>query len=161
MIRVTIQDDFGPLAQLLNAAFMTVADEFGLTKENCATNAAFITTEELQCNLNELREFYRLDVDESPAGFIAIEKSAKEPGTFYIEKVAVHPQYRHLGLGRQMMAFAENRIKELGGERVSIGLIDANTRLKTWYQSLGYTETGTRDFVHLPFRVCFMEKRMK
>lgn len=162
MIRVTLQDDFELLAKLLNDAFKTVADEYGLTRENCPTNSAFITVDELQRNLNERREFYRLDVDDNPAGFIAIEKSGNQQGVYYIEKVAVHPRYRRQGLGRQLMAFAETRIRELGGEIVSIALIDANARLKTWYKSQGYVETGVRDFEHLPFRVvCFMEKNVK
>jgi ribosomal protein S18 acetylase RimI-like enzyme len=100
---------------------------------------------------------YLLRKDQKPAGFVAVEKSPKEEGTYYIEKVAVHPDRRHQGVGRELMDFAARRIRELGGKRISIALIDANTRLKDWYRDQGFVETSTKDFPRLPFRVCFME----
>ena len=87
-----------------------------------------------------------------------VEKSENEKDTFYIEKVAIHPDYRHKGKGKQIMEFAENRINEFGGKRISVGLIDENKQLKDWYKSQRYNETGTKIFDHLPFNVCFMEK---
>jgi hypothetical protein len=38
------------------------------------------------------------------------------------------------------------------------GKSDSHTKLKKWYSSQGFIETGTKDFEHLPFRVCFMNK---
>lgn len=87
-----------------------------------------------------------------------IENSESEKETFYIEKVAIHPDYRHDHKGRQNIEFAENRIHDLGDKRISVGLIDENIQLKDWYQFLGYNETGTIIFDHLPFNVCFMDK---
>jgi len=158
--KITEQDDFQLLAKLLNDSFMTVAHEFGITKKNCPFHNAFISSDMLKSKLANNREFYRLDVNEKPVGFIAIEKSEKEKDTFYIEKVAVLPDYRHNGLGKQLMDFATERIKELGGKRVSIGLIDLHDTLKQWYKNQGYIETGTKVFDHLPFNVCFMDKRL-
>lgn len=95
-----------------------------------------------------------------PVGFIAIERSASAPGTFYIEKVAVRPRYRHAGVGRRLMEFATERIAALGGKRISIGLIDSHSVLKSWYADQGYVQTAVRDFAHLPFKVCLMEKKL-
>ena len=97
---------------------------------------------------------------ELPVGFIAIERSASAPGTFYIEKVAVRPRYRHAGVGRRMMEFATERIAALGGKRISIGLIDSHNVLKSWYADQGYVQTAVRNFAHLPFEVCLMEKKL-
>jgi len=36
-----------------------------------------------------------------------IEKSERTKGTYYIEKVAIHPDYRHKGEGKKIMDFAE------------------------------------------------------
>jgi len=159
MIRqVTQQDNFDQLAILLNESYLTVVDDFGITKENCPFHNAYIKVDDLKSKLIECREFYCMEENSKPIGFIAIEKSDKDRDTYYIEKVAIHPEYRHKGKGKQIMEFAENRIKELGGKLISVGLIDENIILKKWYQSLGYKETGTRIFNHLPFNVCFMEK---
>lgn len=158
--KVNKQDNFAALAKLLNEAFATVAKEFGLTKENSPTNNAFITGEELKSQLTENREFYVYKENTHLAGFIAIEKSSSTPDTFYIEKLAVIPEFRHLGVGLRLMDFASSRINELGGKRISIGLIDSNTRLKEWYAEQGYVVSGIKRFDHLPFDVCMMEKEI-
>lgn len=158
--KVAKEDDFYVLASLLNDSFITVANEFGITKENCPFHNAFLNGENLKNKLIPIREFYTLLVKEKPVGFIVIEKSEKEEGTFYIEKLAVHPDYRHQGYGIQLMEFATYRIKELGGKRISVGLIDAHSSLKTWYANQGYKETGTKVFDHLPFTVCFMDRNL-
>ena len=159
--RVLLQNDFGKLVQLLNNSFGTVARDFRLTKENCPTNSAFITSEELKSQLTENREFYTFNNGIVPVGFIAIERSLEDPGTFYIEKVAVQPDFRHEGIGKKLMSFAERRIEEIGGSRISLGLIDSNTLLKKWYIEQGYTIITMKTYDHLPFNVCFMGKVIK
>lgn len=156
--KVNEHSDFARLAQLLNEAFATVAKEFGLTKENSPTNNAFITGDVLQSQLTENREFYCYEDKGELIGFIAIEQSSKEPDTFYIEKMAVHPNYRHRGIGRLLMDFATERIAELDGKRISIGLINNNTVLKNWYQAQGFSKFDVKSFEHLPFDVCMMDK---
>ena len=156
--QITKQDDFVALSKLLNTAFETVAKEFGLTKQNTPTNNAFITSDDLKAQLTECREFYKYMDNSKPVGFIAIEKSLDTPDTFYIEKLSVIPDYRHLGIGKRLMDFASNRIVELGGKRISIGLINSNIVLKNWYSKLGYVEYSVKTFEHLPFEVCLMKK---
>ena len=158
--KINQQSDFIALATLLNESFATVAKEFGLTKENSPTNNAFITGEQLKSQLIDCREFYVYKENKRLTGFIAIEKSANALDTFYIEKLAVTPDYRHSGIGLQLMNFASERIKELGGKRISIGLIDANTPLKDWYSKQGYKVVEIKAFNHLPFDVCLMEKNI-
>jgi ribosomal protein S18 acetylase RimI-like enzyme len=156
--QVTKQDDFVVLGKLLNKAFGTVAEEFGLTKENAATNSAFITGDELKAQLIENREFYSYEDNGKIVGFVAIEKSFNEQDTFYIEKLAVIPNDRHQGIGRRLIDFASKRITQLGGKRISIALINANAVLKNWYLQQGYVESSIKIYDHLPFDVCFMEK---
>lgn len=156
--KVSLDDDFQPYTKLLNLAFLTVADEFNLTKQNCPTNNAFITSEELKMQLTASKEFYCYSLNRIPVGFIAIEKSIRAENLYYIENVAVHPEYRHENIGKQLMAFAINRIKILGGNAISIGIIDSNSRLKEWYKQLGFRETSIKQFGHLPFDVCYLDK---
>ena len=158
--QITKQDDFIILSKLLNIAFATVAKEFGLTKQNNPTNSAFITSDELKAQLTECREFYKYIDNGNPVGFIAIEKTLDGSDTFYIEKLSVIPNYRHLGIGNRLLDFASNRIVELGGKRISIGLINSNIVLKNWYDKLGYVEYSVKIFEHLPFEVCLMEKTL-
>ncbi|MDR0835922.1 MAG: GNAT family N-acetyltransferase [Tannerella sp.] len=159
--KISSQDDFKIFAKLLNESFKTIAKEFGLTRENTPTNNAFISAKDLKAQLMDNREFYYFDMDNRAIGFIAIEKSLSKTETFYIEKVAVHPHYRHKGIGRELLNFAIGRIRDLNGERISIGLIQSNIQLKEWYKQQGFNEVVVKSFNHLPFNVCFMELGLK
>ena len=152
--------DLSSVVKVLNEAHGTVAKEFGFTKENNPTNNTFIDEHALRAQLDKGIELYQLTVHDKVIGCIAIEKSAKEIDTYYIEKVSIIPEYRHQGYGIEIMEFAAEKIKAQDGKWISIALIDSNTRLKNWYSKQGFKETGIRDFPHLPFRVCFMKKEV-
>jgi ribosomal protein S18 acetylase RimI-like enzyme len=81
-----------------------------------------------------------------------------EDGIYYLEKLSVLPGRRHEGLGRALLDFALAIVKDMGGDRVSIGMMEENRVLKKWYEENGFRETAVRKFDHLPFAVCFMEK---
>lgn len=75
-----------------------------------------------------------------------------------MEKLAVLPEYRHKNYGAELVRFVFDYIRNRGGQKLSIGIIDEHTVLKYWYKELGFKEIGTQVFNHLPFTVCFMEK---
>jgi diamine N-acetyltransferase len=158
--KVILDEDLTTSVNILNASHLTVAKEFNFTKQSNPTNNAFIDIETLKTQLGKSIELYLLIVDNIAIGCIAIEKSSKEIDTYYIEKVSVISEYRHQGFGVILMDFASDLIKHAGGRKVSIALIDSNKRLKTWYVKQGFIETETKDFKHLPFRVCFMSKKL-
>jgi diamine N-acetyltransferase len=153
-------DNLSAIVKVLNEAHGTIADEFGFTRETNPTNNAFIDEQTLCSQLTTGIKLYQFTINKKPVGCIAIEKSVKETDTFYIEKVSVLPEYRHCGHGLTLMEFASSKIREQGGKRISIALIDSNSRLKKWYSQQGFCETGTKDFPQLPFRVCFMNKEI-
>lgn len=157
---VNSSNDLTAIVKVLNESHGTVAKDFGFTKDNNPTNNAFIDESTLRTQLNKEIELYAMSLDSKLIGCIAIEKSTKEIDTFYIEKVSVVPEFRNQGFGVKLMDFATSKIKGLGGKSISIALIDSNAKLKNWYLSQGFIETGTKDFEHLPFRVCFMNKQI-
>ncbi|RPI05109.1 MAG: N-acetyltransferase [Ignavibacteriae bacterium] len=157
-IRVSPGNDLSVPVKVLQEAHRTVAEEFGFTKETNPTNNAFIDETTLRAQLEKGIELYQLNENDIAVGCIAIEKSKKEEDTFFIEKVSIIPKYRNQGYGIAMMDFAARTIKDRGGKRISIALIDSNIWLKKWYTNQGFTETEIKDFPRLPFRVCFMNK---
>jgi ribosomal protein S18 acetylase RimI-like enzyme len=159
-VRIYANHDLSKAVKVLNKAHGTVAAEFGFTKANNPTNSAFIDEQALKTQLDKGIELYQLTINDKVIGCIAIEKSKKEVDTFYIEKVSVIPEYRNQGYGIKMMDFATNIIRGNGGKWISIALIDSNMKLKYWYLKQGFKETGAKDFPHLPFRVCFMNKQI-
>ena len=141
--------------EVIRKSFGTVAKDFGLTKENCLTNGAFIEIERLVSDISKGIKMFGLFVNNEQMGFVAV---AKQNGSIYeIEKLAVLPSYRHLGYGKVLMDFTRQYIKSQNGEAIVIGIINENRILKQWYSAYGFVEIGTKVFSHLPFTVCFME----
>ena len=155
--RISHTDNLEEIADLVRKSFITVTEQFSITKINAPTNPAYIGADKVK-ELVHKCEFYSKMIGSVHIGTVAIEKSGREEKTYYIEKLGVHPKYRHEGIGRELMNFAFQRILELGGIKASIGIINEHTVLKYWYVQQGFTETGTKKFEHLPFTVCFMEK---
>ena len=141
--------------EVIRRSFKTVAEELNLTGENAPTHPAFITLDRL-LDLQKKANFFGLFQDHLQVGFVAIEKAGSD--IYYLDRLAVLPEYRHLGYGKKLVDFVFEYVKRNGGGKVALGMINSQTILKEWYKSLGFRETGTREFEHLPFVVCFMEK---
>ena len=143
-------------AEVIRQGFAGVAREFGLTKENCPSNGAFITEELLRQAVEKGHLFYGLFEDGVLAGCMALEPQ-DEADVFELGRLAVLPEKRHHGYGKRLIDEARRRAKELGARKIVIGIIEENTRLRQWYTDYGFVHTGTRVFAHLPFTVGFME----
>ncbi len=157
-IYINPEQDVSAVLKVLNLSHGTIARDFNFTKEDNPTNNAFIDEKTLREQLKNGIALYGLKMGNRLVGCIAIEKSKREADTYYIEKVSVLPEFRHQGIGVRLMDFATDKIKNAGGKMISIALIDSNSKLKKWYLSQGFIETGFKDFEHLPFIVCFMRK---
>jgi len=152
---ISTEDQITKSVEVIRESFGTVAREFNLTSENAPTHPFFSTREQL-LDLHKIAAFFGLYLDGVQTGFIAIEKA--DGGTYYLGRLSVVPQFRHRGYGRKLTEFVLDYVKNQGGIKVALGMIDNQTILKDWYTSLGFIQTGTRQFEHLPFLVCFMEK---
>lgn len=158
--RITSKDDLTSIIRVLNDSHETVANEFGFTIQDNPTNNAFISKDKLKTQLDNGIKLFLLKIKNIPVGCVAIEIAEDEIDCYYIEKLSVIPDYRHLGVGVELMNFATSKVKINGGKVISIALIDSNLRLKNWYIKQGFKETGTKNFSQLPFKVCFMKKQL-
>lgn len=158
---ISPKSNLSDVVNVLNKSHGTVAKKFGFTKESNPSNNAFIKAAELKEQLNMGIDLYALSIKGKTIGCVAIEKSKSTANTYYIEKVSVLPENRNSGYGVKLMDFAIDKIASLGGKNVSIALIDEFTELKNWYLKQGFKITGTKNFEHLPFNVCFMAKKIE
>ena len=78
-------------------------------------------------------------------------------GTYEMNNVSVLPEWRHYGYGKKLLDFCKIKVKELGGSKITIGIVEENTVLKDWYIANGFVYTGTKKFDHLPLTVGFMD----
>jgi ribosomal protein S18 acetylase RimI-like enzyme len=142
--------------QIIIDSFKTVAEEFNLTRENCPTHPSFITFKNFMGYKDKGLKFFGLFENYKQIGFIAVEKA--NDTLYYIEKLSVLPEYRHKGYGKKLINFVFDFVKNAGGEKISIAIIDKSKILKDWYKSNGFIEINKKDFKQLPFTVCFLEK---
>ncbi len=152
---ISTDDQIAESVDVIRESFGTVAREFNLTRKNAPTHPFFSTREQLH-ELHKKAAFFGLYLDGVQVGFVAIEKA--DAGAYYLGRLSVMPQFRHRGYGRKLTEFVLHYVKKQGGIKVALGMIDSQTVLKDWYKSLGFIQTGTKQFEHLPFVVCFMEK---
>ncbi|WP_461257280.1 GNAT family N-acetyltransferase [Treponema sp. R80B11-R83G3] len=147
---------------IINKAFMTVALQYGFTKETVQRFPAFIGADIIEKQLIDGLKMYGYKIDEQMVGCVGYSYYKEQ--TYIIERLAVLPDYRHLGIGKKLMAFIENQIKEKGGKISEIHVIDMNEILVEWYKKLNYKQIrtdklydGTRK---LPFNSCVMNKEL-
>jgi ribosomal protein S18 acetylase RimI-like enzyme len=67
-------------------------------------------------------------------------------GSYYINILAVYPEYRSKGIGSQMMDLARSRATQLGFSRLSLHSFD-DPRAIALYQRLGFTVAGRSPLV--------------
>lgn len=56
----------------------------------------------------------------------------------YISNLAVHPQYRRLGVGRQLLLSCESVARQWGFSELYLHVLEDNHRAKQLYHNLGY-----------------------
>lgn len=149
------EENLEECAEVIREGFLTVAKDFNLTKENCPTNGAFIQKDRLLIEKDKGHIMYAVMEKDKIIGYMQLEKNTEE--LYFLQKLVVLPEYRHLGLGKKILDFSKEQVSEWGGKKISISIIEENTVLKNWYLTYGFLPTGTRKFDHLPFTVGFME----
>jgi ribosomal protein S18 acetylase RimI-like enzyme len=86
------------------------------------------------------------EVDGAVAGYAKLYH-ARAAQRFYVHQLYVLPGRQGLGLGHRLMACAEERARELGADRIWLGVMVQNTQAVTWYKKMGFTVTETAPFV--------------
>ena len=155
MIKLVQDSDFGRCLSVIRESFSSVAKEFNITEENCPTHTSFITMRNLEYHNSNGFLMYGYLCNDGIIGYVSLEN--KGNGVFELRNLAVLPEHRHKGLGKQLLDFCETKVKELDGCKITIGIIEENTVLKNWYVANGYLHVGTKTFPHLPFTVGYME----
>jgi ribosomal protein S18 acetylase RimI-like enzyme len=153
-IRRALPSDAALLASLIRNSHRDVAETYGLTWENCPTHPSNCTPHWIETDYKKGISYFIQMESGIPVGCVAIEKA--DDKLYYIERLSVLPNHRRRGFGHNLMAYGIQKIKQSGGERISVAIIARNTSLKRWYLKMGFTEKETRSIEHLPFDVTFL-----
>jgi ribosomal protein S18 acetylase RimI-like enzyme len=78
------------------------------------------------------------------------EHESEAPGSWYVNALAVFPEYRVRGLGSQLLAEAERIAGHVRGSTLSIIVADQNEVAKRLYLRTGYRAVARRPLVAFP-----------
>ena len=160
IIRRMSIEEIPECVNVIRKAFKTVADELGFTEENAPRFTAFATEEK--------RLWYQFCVEKKPM-FVFMHKGSiagyyslamLENGNVELNNLSVLPEYRHLGIGEKLVNDAIENAKALGKDKMEIGIVEENVRLRNWYEKLGFVHTGTKKFDFFPFTCGYMERNV-
>ena len=160
MIREVTRKDIPACVELIRNSFMTVADEYGFTAENAPRFNAFAISEDRLC--------WHMEKEHRPM-FVAEEESIlcgyyslllQENGECELNNLAVLPQYRHRGIGRELLEHSFAVAKSRGCTVMNIGIVEENSILRAWYEQNGAIHTGIKKFDFFPFTCGYLQRKL-
>jgi ribosomal protein S18 acetylase RimI-like enzyme len=151
-IRATVTSDVPALVRLINAAFIVEQFVFEGDRINAEETQAFMETGKFL-------------VAEDSAGFAGCVYVEVRQGRGYLGLLAVDPSRQGTGLGRKLVAAAEDYFRTAGCSAVDLRVISQRTPLPPFYRRLGYAEIGTAPFsptlqAKVPGHYIVMSKRL-
>ena len=146
------------IADILNKAFMTVALQFNYTRENAPQFPAFISSELIEYNIANGLKMYGYCNNSKIIGCVGY--SHYKDQIYLIKRLATLPEFRHLGVGKKLMEFIENKICESNGKVAELHAVDENKTLIEWYEKLGYAKIRIDEIKSLPFNSYVMNKKL-
>lgn len=70
-----------------------------------------------------------------------------QPGEYYIDSIAVRPEYRNKGIGKKLLKLTQKKAERKGFEKISLLVKPKNKKAIKLYKNYGYNEDG---FVGMP-----------
>lgn len=149
-------DELGDCLHIIHTSFASVAEEFGLTEENCPTHTSFISADKLQSEYDNGWPMYVLELNGKKVGYFSLCR--KDESRYELCNLAVMPGVRHKGFGQILVKYAVEEVCRLGGTTLCLSIIAESVKLREWYLHLGFHSLGSKNFDHMPFTVEFMER---
>ena len=78
------------------------------------------------------------------------ELEAEAPGHWYVNALAVHPEFRRHGVGAALLAHADALGREAGAKGMAIIVASENDRAVRLYKKVGYTQVARRPLIPFP-----------
>ena len=108
IIQITKKEDLPKCLEVIHRSFKTVADEFGLTKENCPKHTSFIPIYFLTTQMDWGWHMFCLYHEKEIVGYMSLSKEGDT--TYELHNLAVLPEYRHNGLGKELLDHAKETV---------------------------------------------------
>ena len=157
MIRKVIREEIPECVRVIRQSHQTVADEFGITPENAPRYVAFATdVDRLAWHMDHEHRLMFLDEEDSKiCGYYSL--LLKEDGESELGNLSVLPEYRHRGIGTELLKHAMNTAREQNCRILRLSIVEENTVLRQWYEQNGAVHIGTEKYDFFPFTCGYMK----
>jgi len=157
MIREVRREDIPECVRVIRNSHRTVADEFGFTPENAPRYVAFATDENrLIWHMEHEHRLMFLDEENGVIrGYYSL--LLKQDGECELGNLSVLPEYRHQGIGTELLRHAAGIARERQCGTMRLSIVEENAVLRKWYEENGAVHTGTEKYDFFPFTCGYMK----
>ncbi|MFH6957720.1 GNAT family N-acetyltransferase [Flavobacterium aquidurense] len=168
MITKATLQDIPSLNLLINSAYRGETSKKGWTTEAHLLEGKRTTEEELTAIiLDSKNTFLKFTENDQIIGSVLLVEKEHQ---LYVGMLTVSPELQNSGIGKQLLAEAENHGKSLGLSTLSMTVVSVRAELIAWYKRHGYEDTGEREpfqssDIHInisdqPLEFIYLEKRI-
>jgi ribosomal protein S18 acetylase RimI-like enzyme len=168
MITKATLQDIPALNILINSAYRGETSKKGWTTEANILEGKRTNEEELtETILNPKNTILKYTENDQIIGSVLLIEKEHQ---LYLGMLTVSPELQNSGIGKKMLAEAENHTKTLGLSSIIMTVISVREELIAWYKRHGYVDTGEREAfpesgIHVtvsevPLEFIYLEKRL-
>jgi len=168
MITKATLQDIPLLNILINSAYRGETSKKGWTTEAHLLEGKRTTEEELtEIILDSKNTFLKFTENDQIIGSVLLVEKEHQ---LYVGMLTVSPELQNSGIGKKMLAEAENHAKSLALFTLSMTVVSVRTELIAWYKRHGYVDTGKREpfpssDIHInisdkPLEFIYLEKKI-
>jgi len=168
MITKATLQDIPSLNILINSAYRGETSKKGWTTEAHLLEGKRTTEEELtEIILDSKNTFLKFTENDQIIGSVLLVEKEHQ---LYVGMLTVSPELQNSGIGKKMLAEAENHAKTLGLSTLSMTVVSVRAELIAWYKRHGYVDTGKREpfpssDIHInisdrPLEFIYLEKKI-
>ena len=143
MLEYATFEDHPAVVAIVNRAYRGTSDHRGWNSEADLIAGDRVTLAELRQDLADSPDA-RLLVHRGVNGEVmaCVRVEPEDSGTWYFGMLAIDPATQASGLGRRMLAAIDAHVRDRGGRRLRITVINVREQLIAWYERRGFVRTG-------------------
>ncbi|WP_264529664.1 GNAT family N-acetyltransferase [Flavobacterium sp. N502540] len=143
MITKASLEDIPVLTTLINSAYRGETSKKGWTTEaNLLKGKRTDEQEMTEIFLDPKNTLLKYTENDTIIGSVLLVEKGQQ---LYLGMLTVSPELQNSGIGKKMLAEAENHAKALGLSSIIMTVISVREELVAWYKRHGYVDTGERE----------------
>jgi len=143
MLEPATFEDHPAVVAIVNRAYRGTADHRGWNSEADLISGDRVTLAQLRQDLTDSLHACLLVHRDAAGEVLACVRVEPEDGDgWYFGMLAIDPATQASGLGKRMLDAIDAHVRERGGRRLRITVINVREQLIAWYERRGFVRTG-------------------